>query len=383
MSSQIHTFLAASVADAVTQIRETLGPTAVVLNVRRLPAEGLARLWQKPRIEVLAHVPPAPVAAAPAPGPDEVQVSALAELRAEMQTLRDNLIKPAVPPPAAPLSPANLSFPAFPSGASSADDLGDWRIGDWLKQTGLLPVYAERVVAELCGQHGGAAPIGIVEELELAQQVLAARWRPAPTTATGMHVFLGAPGVGKTTALCQWLAQSVLVAGRSAAVWRLDGHVANTAESLSVFGEILGVPVERFAPVNGERPDAEVLLVDLPGVNPLDAVALESLAQRLAAWPDAQVHLVVNGAYEATLLLTQIRAFARLPLTDVVVTHLDEEPRWGKVWNLVLGTSCPVRWLSAGQNVPGDFRVATAAEIFSRQFPSKIKVLSATAFQND
>ena len=86
---QVHTYLAESVADAVSQIRETLGPEAVVLNVRRLPAEGLARLWQKPRIEVLAHVPEkvvAPVVAVQML--DEVQVSALAELRAEMREMR-------------------------------------------------------------------------------------------------------------------------------------------------------------------------------------------------------------------------------------------------------------------------------------------------------
>ena len=50
-------FIADSAADAVAQIRERLGPQAVVLNVRRLPAAGLSRLWQKPRIEVLACVP--------------------------------------------------------------------------------------------------------------------------------------------------------------------------------------------------------------------------------------------------------------------------------------------------------------------------------------
>ena len=93
---QVHTYLAESVADAVSQIRETLGPEAVVLNVRRLPAEGLARLWQKPRIEVLAHVPEKVVAPVPvAPVLDEVQVSALAELRAEMAEMRESLQRPA------------------------------------------------------------------------------------------------------------------------------------------------------------------------------------------------------------------------------------------------------------------------------------------------
>ena len=54
-------FIAASAEEAVTQIRARLGPEAVVLNVRPLPANGLARLWQRPMIEVLACKPEAPV----------------------------------------------------------------------------------------------------------------------------------------------------------------------------------------------------------------------------------------------------------------------------------------------------------------------------------
>jgi flagellar biosynthesis GTPase FlhF len=54
-------------------------------------------------------------------------------------------------------------------------------------------------------------------------------------------------------------------------------------------------------------------------------------------------------------LLAQIRAFSSLPIEDLILTHLDEEPRWGKIWNIVLGTNYPVRYLSAAQNVPGDF----------------------------
>jgi flagellar biosynthesis protein FlhF len=380
---QVHTFLAESIADAVTQIRETLGPEAVVLNVRRLPAEGLARLWQKPRIEVLAHVPTPVVAPAPAPAMDEVQVSALAELRAEMREMRESIQKPTTQVSTEANSLASerrvyaaatrLSQPLPPEGGVPGDarSKGDWRVGSLLEQTGLSPVHAARVVEELCATYGEAAPIALADEIELAKQVLAARWQPAPTNSSGTHVFIGAPGVGKTTALCKWLAQVSLVEGRPAAVWRLDGQVANTAESLSVFAEILGVPVDRCAPANEELPEAEVLFVDLPGVNPADANALAQLAQRLAAIPNAQVHLVLNAAYETQLLLAQFRAFSVLPIQDVIMTHLDEEIRWGKLWNLALGTNCSVRFLAAGQNIPGDFTPATAAEIFSRQFPRK------------
>lgn len=378
---QVHTFLAESIADAVTQIRDTLGPEAVVLNVRRLPVEGLARLWQKPRIEVLAHVPELSIASEPAPVAelDEVQVSALAELRAEMREMRENLFKNPAPHAASSSLSSLSSNYSEPTRARTNDEdedegtntCGDWRVGSLLEQTGLSPVHAERIVADLCAKHGEAAPVSMVEEIELAQQILAARWKPAPTDARGAHVFIGAPGVGKTTALCKWLAQVSLVEGQRAAVWRLDGHVANTAESLSVFAEILGAPVDRCVPANDEFPDADVLFVDLPGVNPADANAMAQLAQRIAAIPNAQVHLVLNAAYETQLLLTQWRAFSRLPIQDVIVTHLDEELRWGKMWNLVLGTNCPLRFLAAGQNIPGEFSPATAEQIFSRQFPRK------------
>ena len=394
-AQQVHTFLAASVPDAVAQIRETLGPEAVVLNVRRLPAEGLARLWQKPRIEVLAHVP-APAAPPPAaPILDEVQITALADLRAEMRQIRESIQKPTTELSSGPRAAKqpDQSLAAHPGrrGVPPSDAAhraarptdpgdGEWRVGAFLEMSGLLPVHANRILDELRAAHGEQAPLDFATELELGQQALAQHWRPAPPDTGGPHVFIGAPGVGKTTALCKWLAHVTLVEDRRAAVWRLDSHVANTAESLSVFGEILGVPVARFAPGNGERPDADVWFVDLPGVNPADAGARAQLAQWLAAWPDAQVHLVLNAAYESSLLLAQARAFAAVPVTDVIVTHLDEEPRGGKIWNLVLGTNCSVRFLGAGQNIPGEFTPASAAAVNQRQFPGKTGVFAPAAW---
>jgi flagellar biosynthesis GTPase FlhF len=88
-----------------------------------------------------------------------------------------------------------------------------------------------------------------------------------------------------------------------------------------------------------------VWFVDLPGVNPNDANALAQLQQRSRALPGAQVHLVLNAAYETPLLLAQAASVCRLADPDVIVTHLDEETRWGKLWNLVLGTNCTLRFL--------------------------------------
>jgi len=225
----------------------------------------------------------------------------------------------------------------------------------------------------LRARHGDPAPAQLSEELALLRLALGQMWRKLPssepTAGKELHLFLGAPGVGKTTCLCKWLAHATLLEGRTAEVLRLDGPTANTAESLSIYGDILGVPVHRFHDPDLSLTDAELVFVDVPGVPSAEAGALQALLGSLDQIAHPQVHLVLNAAYEAPALLSQVRAFSTLPVQDLVVTHLDEEARWGKLWNLVLGTNYPLRFLSAGQNVPGDFRPASADLLLGRLRP--------------
>ncbi len=205
----------------------------------------------------------------------------------------------------------------------------------------------------------------------MTRSLLARCWRnPRPIERHTLHALIGPAGSGKTTTLCKWLTQSALVEGRVARVWRLDGATANLAESLSVYCEILGLPVERSW--QGAGPvEEDIGFIDLPGVDWRQPLPVKELAAHLKQLGNPQLHLVLNGAYETATLLAQVRAFAGLPITDLVVTHLDEESRWGKLWNLALGTNYSIRYFATGQNIPGDFCAATAEAILARQFPRK------------
>jgi flagellar biosynthesis GTPase FlhF len=293
-------FIAENPAAALAQIHEQLGPDAVVLSVRPLPSQGLARLWQKTRaVEVLACVP-----------------------------AEDDVVSPALqsqlPCSSRPLDQFNFSF------------------------------TSARVPPTL---HDGNA-------------------RP--------HVFIGPPGTGKTTLLCKWMTFSMLNENRSARVWRLDGPCANTAEFLNVYAEMLGITLERFwdtsvrspalrPPYDQEMSDIgeanpDLLLIDLPGVQPVDTDALRALKDQLAALPQPRVHLVLNAAYETSILAEQFHAFSTLKPEDLSFTHLDEERGQGKLLDFILGTNCCLRFLSTGQKIPGDLVIAGAASRTSPEF---------------
>jgi flagellar biosynthesis protein FlhF len=343
---QVHTFIAESANEAVERIRTELGPAAVVLSVRKLPRSGLDRFIKQDQIEVLAGVDePAQVELSV----DRKQDDPLAELREEIRELRRQVSAPGI-----------RDYGSGPTSKRAA-------IAQILSQTGILPPYIEQILQELPELDRLTAG----EQIAGASEVLRARWRAAEAeTPAAVHVFIGVPGCGKSSVLCKMLAQTSLVGREPATVYQLDSHVANPSPLPGVYAEIVGAEFERTNPMQFERRE-ESVFVDLPGVALNDHTGLRRLRQTIAEFGIPEVHLVLNAAYETNHLLDQVRFFSSLGISDLILTHLDEEARWGKIWNLVLGTNFSIRFLCDGQNIPGDFHRATPDVVLGRQFRGK------------
>jgi flagellar biosynthesis protein FlhF len=335
---KLSSFTAENANEAVRLVQANLGADAVIVSVRKLPGNGFARLLQRGgKIEVTAGVPETATAARQA----------------------------------TPLETDSYSpFEEISEAEISPRPTHRWRSVAWLESMGLLPEYADRLEQKISATHGALPPRLPADEWALVRDTLATFWR-SPNRATDgdghPHVFVGPAGSGKTTALCKWMTNAVLRSEQRARVWRLDGETANTAEFLSLHTEMLGVPCERFwsEPSGAE----DLLLVDLPGVDAHGGNGLAVLRDVLFSLPQPHVHLVLNAAYDTTLLFEQFNAFAPLMPEDVIFTHLDEEQRRVKLWNFVLGTNCPLAWLSGGQKIPGEFRRAGAEILFPSGSP--------------
>jgi len=355
-------FLARDARDALGQVRSRLGPDAVVLSVAQVPAEGFSRFWRRPQIEVVASLPE------PAPdGAGNCQRRA-APLWPRVAGMSDAISIPGL----ANEFPEAATMRGFAPGAAASADTapGRWRSAAVLRQMGLLALPVEKVLARARSSCGGDPPASFPEELALVQSALKSFWPSTPAPAhrfPQIHVFIGPPGSGKTTVLCKWMAKAILTEERTACAWRLDGRAANLPGLLDLYGEILGVPVQREWPGTHGVANFDLGWVDLPGVDIMDARKVEELRARLEAMASAQIHLVLNAAYEIPVTIEQIRGFASMPVTDIIFTHLDEERRRGKLWNVVLGTNFRVGYLGGGQNIPGDFCAASPEMLISRQ----------------
>lgn len=351
----LHSFKANTPAAAVEQIRRELGSKAIVAHVHRVPASGFSRILGQSQIEVLAYVPEE----AMTPTETLVDSGRNHQLGAHEQSPAGD--------PFFGLEAAELNTPAA---APSA-------LRQLLLNFGLVPALAEKVIEEIKKRRTFDAAFSKEhDELHHLRKWLCDNWRvKRPTENARAHLFVGASGVGKTTILCKWLARTVLTEGKPARVCRASTDLANTAEHLEVYCNILGVPITRDIAIPEESGD-ETLFFDLPGGDVNDPRYFRSFEEISHRCSEVEIHLVLNAAYDVLHLVRQCRALSRLANADFILTRLDEEHRWGKIWNLFLGSSLKLRYANSGQNVPGDFFLPGVEQVLAREFPNKSAYLA-------
>ena len=365
------TVLANSAPEALAEVYRQLGPAAVVVNVRKVAAPGLERIWKKPQIELQAALPVQPqprlrptVPASFLKSVEKWNRKSTRPAGEKIKDLESDLPETVRPPSAVPTSVPRASASAPPPAPTIPP-----RLTTMLENLGLLPMHAQRLADQVNAGRSAEEEWTLREEFAAVQELLIRQWqssaRASQNQKSKTRILVGAPGVGKTTAICKWLTQEALLQNRRARVWRLDAHTANTAEFLTIHCEILGVRVDRVeAPAAQELEPVELQFVDLPGIPIGHAEAIDGLAGILERFPGAEILLALNAAYDLPHSLAQFKAFSRLPLSGLMLTHLDEETRWSRFWNLFLGSQLPVLYLSAGQEIPGDFQAASPQSLF-------------------
>jgi flagellar biosynthesis protein FlhF len=331
-------FTVKSAAEAVTLIREQLGPSARVLSVRSIEASGFKKLFSGPRLEVIAQVD--------GPAPDSPSLDAVS-------------IEPALPPD--PL-PERAGY-GHRSPLPPAQGLAGLLRRSGLPETALARLQSGSKWAEL-----NTLPLhrALAETSRLLRAGAGTR-QPRPPLSRA--AFLGAPGVGRTTALCKWLAIEVFRRARFGHVVSVEFDRPNALGPLPVFSEALGVPLAHFPCETRPAVPGGFVYFDLPGLSTRAPADNAGLAEFLDREQIQERVLVLNAAYDRASLRDAYTAGRDLGATHLVFTHLDEVPQWGKLWDYLFDVNLEPLFLATGPSLTGDCEEDAAAAITRRTLP--------------
>jgi flagellar biosynthesis protein FlhF len=177
--------------------------------------------------------------------------------------------------------------------------------------------------------------------------------------------LIGPTGVGKTTNLVKLASQYSLLNQLKVALLTADTYRIGAVEQLRIYRDIIDIPFEAVSSPEDlkealkRHADRDLIFFDTAGRSPQNKKQLQELRAFLEAAAPSEVHLVISATTKNTDLLPIVGKFGLVPINRFLITKLDETRSHGLILNLASNFSIPISYLSNGQNVPNDIEVAT------------------------
>ncbi len=196
---------------------------------------------------------------------------------------------------------------------------------------------------------------------------------PAPLPSSGAAVaFVGAGGSGKSRCTAALAAAYARASTLRAGVVTLGNgaHGDDVAELL----DGRGVPV---TPGDGQRGADAVLagrerglvILDTPGVSPVDGPGVAALAHELGELALDAVYVAVPATLSATAARSLLDGLAPLSPTALAITHADETDALGIATELAFLSGLPIAFVHAGTTLEGGLARTDPRAVAARILP--------------
>lgn len=363
---KIKRFQAADVRQAIREVRDVLGPDAVILSNTRVdggieivaatdydesqfrrqaqPAEAEP---EPPKVEINPSTAQRDVSP---PAPREniwSQEPTLVQMRREIASLRDMLQNQL----------SDLTWKDMERQSPTQMQL--------LKRflhMGVDVEIAKSITAQMAG----------IDDLETAwRQSMGRLASQIPLTQDdflsqgGIYALVGPTGVGKTTTIAKLAARCALKHGaRQVALVTTDCYRIGGQEQLRSYARILGVPIRvarnhsELAETLGDLLDRRFILIDTAGMNQRDMQLSEKFALLKQQSPRVRSYLTLSANTQASGMDDIIKAFSYLDLSGCILTKTDEASSLGGAVSAMIRHQLPLAFVANGQQVPEDLSLA-------------------------
>lgn len=203
----------------------------------------------------------------------------------------------------------------------------------------------------------------IEEEIQVCDPI---RVEPGERRLVAM---VGPTGVGKTTTIAKLAANFRLREHRRVGLITVDTYRIAAVEQLRTYADIIDLPMEVVATPREMRAaiermaDLDLILMDTAGRSPKDEVRIQELKSMLAEAKADEVHLVLSSVASLQQMKKAAEKFARVGVTSLLLTKLDEASGLGNLLPLVRSSRLPISYVTNGQNVPDDIEPANRRKL--------------------
>jgi flagellar biosynthesis protein FlhF len=330
----IRTFRAASLQDALEDIRRQMGDGASVLHTRQV-REGWLGWLGKTSVEVTAGLrdqQDLPRGRTSAPGAEIA--SSHRSYPMELQDLR------------ALLSLAGVDEPVtdrwiectYAAGTSCSTGVEP---GQWLEHLRHTVSRGIRI----------AGPIRV------------------PHASRRIVALVGPTGVGKTTTIAKLAAGFRLQARRSVALITIDTFRIAAVQQIQAYADIMDLPMEvvqnpeEMGPALDRLGNVDLVLIDTAGRSPRSDARIEQLRTILRAAQPDETHLVLSATSSRETIHSILDGFAAVRPTAAILTKLDETSQLAGTFAGLDGREIPISYMTTGQQVPDDIETADAQSL--------------------
>lgn len=192
-------------------------------------------------------------------------------------------------------------------------------------------------------------------------------------TAQGAVALVGPTGTGKTTTVAKLAARYAQKYGAdSVAMITIDTYRIAAYEQLATYGKIIGCTV-RKAQSSEELSDLlfqlrhkRLVLIDTAGFSQRDSRLIKQIKHfDNGQMPAVKKYLVAQANTQYPALQRIIKAYDDIELSGCIFTKLDECYSLGEVLSAAVEYQLPVSYVTDGQKVPEDIKIAEAKSLVS------------------